>query len=222
MMIANCAIGILGGTFDPIHLGHLRLALQMQQKFRLNHVRIMPCYQNTDKPKPIASISQRIAMISQAIADEPSLKLDTIEIERRGISYTLDTLQILKLKFPDTPLAFILGMDTFLSLPNWRNWEDIFHYTHLLLANRPHYPLPAECLSSNILADRLEMNHEMIHCCPSGKIFLADIEPFAISSANIRYLIANGRDPRDSLPDPVYNFIQQCRIYQRSDHQSCA
>lgn len=210
----NRTIGILGGTFDPIHLGHLTLATQMQKEFNLDHIRIIPCYRNGDKPQPIASNHQRINMIKRAIAHQHLLQFDDIEIQRQRVSYTLETLQALKLKFPYQPLAFILGMDTFLSLPTWHKWEEIFTYAHLLLANRPNYHIPTPSLSQEILTAKLEPNHAMVHWYPNGKIFLANFSLGDISSAQIRQLLRYGCTPRHLLPDPVHNFIQQNKIYQ--------
>lgn len=208
------AIGILGGTFDPIHLGHLTLATQMQQAFKLAHIRIIPCYRNGDKPPPLASNQQRINMIKRAIAQQNLLQFDDIEIQRPGISYTLATLQALKLQFPCQPLALILGMDTFLSLPQWHKWKEIFTYAHLLLAHRPNYHIPTPSLSHTLLTTKLEPNHDMVHVYPNGKIFLANFSLGDISSAQIRQLCRDGGNPTHLLPDPVHNFIQQNKIYQ--------
>ena len=119
------AIGILGGTFDPIHFGHLRTAIELHQALDLAEVRLIPCYQPVHRKLPIASPEQRLEMAYCAIRDEPALAIDNCEIERQRPSYTIETLEILRQKFPQTPLCLIMGIDAFLGFPSWHRYEEI-------------------------------------------------------------------------------------------------
>ena len=119
------AIGILGGTFDPIHFGHLRTALELHQALDLKEVRLIPCYQPVHRKSPIATPEQRLAMVKRAIEFEPALQVDDCEIRRKGPSYTIDTLTFLHEQFPNTPLCLIMGIDAITKFPSWHRWEDL-------------------------------------------------------------------------------------------------
>jgi nicotinate-nucleotide adenylyltransferase len=149
------AIGILGGTFDPIHFGHLRTALELCDALNLAQVRLIPCYQPVHRKLPAASPQQRLAMVKEAIAGEPALQVDTCEIDRQGPSYTIDTLQILSKNFPNTPLCMIMGIDALLSFSSWHRWEEILTLSHLIVAHRPQYQLPHTGIIANLLKERL-------------------------------------------------------------------
>src|SRR5579864_366976 len=111
-------IGILGGTFDPIHFGHLRSALELHQALDLAEVRLIPCYQPVHRKSPIASPEQRLAMVRKAVENEPALQVDSCEIQRKGPSYMIDTLLTLHKKLPHTPLCLIMGIDALLNFPS--------------------------------------------------------------------------------------------------------
>jgi nicotinate-nucleotide adenylyltransferase len=210
-------IGILGGTFDPIHIGHLRLALEMQQRFKLEYIKIIPCRQNAHKLQPIASSRQRLHMIQTAIANESTLQVDDIEVTQPGISYTINTLITLRHKMPTSTLALILGMDNFINLPTWHNWLDILNYAHVLLVPRPNYQLAKTSPATDLITTHLASTIEEIHDSNSGKIFFAaDTPPLAISATNIRQQLANGKNPRYLLPEKVYNFIVKHKLYHPS------
>src|SRR5476651_2279340 len=136
------AIGILGGTFDPIHFGHLRMALELYQALDLAEVRLIPCYQPVHRKQPVATPEQRLAMVHKAIDREPALQVDACEIERQGPSYTIDTLITLHERLPNTPLCIFMGIDALLNFPSWHKWEAILQLAHLVVAHRPHYQLP--------------------------------------------------------------------------------
>ncbi|MCC2667156.1 MAG: nadD, partial [Gammaproteobacteria bacterium] len=125
-------IGILGGTFDPIHLGHLQIARSVAQAFHLAEVRLMPCYQPAHRILPIATPEQRLDMVRCAIQQEPLLKIEETEIQRQGVSYMADTLEILHQQLPQTPLCLILGLDAFLGFPTWHRYSKILELAHLI------------------------------------------------------------------------------------------
>jgi nicotinate-nucleotide adenylyltransferase len=209
------AIGILGGTFDPIHFGHLRTALELYQALELAEVRLIPCYQPVHRKSPVASPEHRLAMVHSAIADEPALTVDSCEIDRQGPSYTIDTLETLQQKFPNTPLCLIMGIDALLGFPSWHRWEEILKLAHLVIAHRPQYHLPQTGIVADLLKERLK-KAAAIHASLSGSIVLHPVTPLEISATDIRKQIAMRRNPRFLLPDSVYRYIEQHGVYSLS------
>ncbi len=209
-------IGILGGTFDPIHFGHLRTALELHQALELAEVRLIPCYQPVHRKLPVASPEHRLAMAQCAIAGESALKVDDCEIQRAVPSYTIDTLELLHKKLPTTPLCLIMGIDALLGFPSWHRWEDILKLAHLLIAHRPQYQLPQNGIVADLLKQRLKHSAAALQECLAGNIVLHPVTPLEISATDIRKQIAMGRNPRYLLPDSVYEYIQQHGVYSIS------
>lgn len=206
-------IGILGGTFDPIHFGHLRTALELQQALDFSEVRLIPCYQPVHRKRPIASPEQRLAMAQLAIESEPALTVDTCEIERKGPSYTIDTLTRLRENFPETPLCLIMGIDALLSFSSWHRWQDILQCAHLVVVHRPQYHLPQAGIIADLLKQRLQKNTHALHDSLAGYIVLHPVTPLEISATDIRKQIAMGKNPRYLLPNHVYQYIQDHGVY---------
>lgn len=210
------ALGILGGTFDPIHLGHLRLALELYETLDLVKVHITPCYQPVHRKLPVASPAQRLAMVERAVADESALYADAREIQRQGPSYTIDTLLELQHEMPNTPLCLLVGIDAFLGFPSWHRWEEILEHAHIIIAHRPQYQLPSTGIIADLITDRLQKEISYIHENIAGGILLRPITALEISASDIRKQIAMGRNPRYLLPDGVYNYIKQNGTYSIS------
>lgn len=210
------AIGILGGTFDPIHFGHLRTALELYEAHELAEVRLIPCYQPVHRKLPVASPEHRLAMVRTAIADEPALTVDDSEIERKGPSYTIDTLETLHQRLSNTPLCLIMGIDALLGFPSWHRWEDILKLAHLIVAHRPQYHLPKAGIVADLLKQRLKHHSSALHECLAGNIVLHPVTPLEISATDIRKQIAAGQNPRYLLPEAVYEYISQHGVYSIS------
>lgn len=210
------AIGVLGGTFDPIHFGHLRLALELHQAFDLDHIRIIPCSQPVHRKQPIASPDERLAMVRRAVIDEPALKIDDCEIRRKGPSYTIDTLLELRKKNPHTSFCILIGIDAFLGFTSWHRWQDILDHAHLIVAHRPNYHLPHTGVVAKLIRERLVEDATLLHKKPGGCIFLHPITSLEISATDIRKQIAMGKNPRYLLPDNVYEYVEKHGIYSVS------
>jgi len=210
------AIGILGGTFDPIHLGHLRLALELYEALDLAKVHLIPCHQPVHRKSPAASPDQRLAMVKCAVANEQALHADDREIRRQGPSYMVDTLISLREEFPDSPLCLLIGIDAFLGFPSWNRWKEILGLAHIVIAHRPQYHLPSTGIVSDLLKERLQHEISYIHENMAGGILLRPITALEISASDIRKLIAMGRNPRYLLPDEVFNYIKQHGTYSIS------
>lgn len=212
----NTAIGILGGTFDPIHYGHLRTALELYTALDLAEVRLIPCYQPVHRKLPVATPTQRLTMAQLAVASEPVLKVDDGEIKRQGPSYTIDTLEALRTELPKTPLCLIMGIDALLNFPSWNRWEAILELAHLVIAHRPQYHLPKTGIVADLLKKRLRQNTYALHENLSGCIIMHPVTALEISATDIRRQIALGRSPRFLLPDNVYHYIQEQGVYSIS------
>lgn len=216
MHTLNQPIGLLGGTFDPIHFGHLRTALELHSALKLAEVRLLPCYQPVHRKIPLASPSHRLAMVRKAVADEPALSVDDCEIQREGPSYTIDTLEILHEQLPHTPLCLIMGIDALLGFPSWHRWEDILKLAHLIVAHRPHYQLPSTGIVAALLKSRLKHHPTAVNECLAGNVLLHPVTTLDISATDIRKQFAMDRNPRYLLPDSVYHYIQQHGVYSIS------
>jgi len=216
MAATHQAIGILGGTFDPIHHGHLRLALELHESLALSNVHIIPCYRPVHRKMPVASPKQRLEMVKCAIQNESTLVADDREIRRKNPSYMIDTLLEMREEMPNTPLCLLLGIDAFLGFPSWHRWKDILQNAHLIIAHRPQYQLPDAGVIADILNERMRDNHAYIHEHQAGGIFLRPITQLEISASEIRKQFAMGRNPRYLLPDRVYDYIKQQGTYSIS------
>lgn len=213
MQPTHKAIGILGGTFDPIHFGHLRMALELYEALELANVHVIPTHQPLYRKKPIASPEERLAMVKCAIADEPELIADDREIRRRGPSYTIDTLLEMRAELGHIPLCLLIGIDAFLGFSSWHRSKEILDYAHLIVAHRPPYQLPSEGILSDLIKERQQHNIAYIHEHLSGGILLHPITALEISATDIRQQIAMNKNPRYLLPDNVYDYIKTHDTY---------
>lgn len=198
------AIGVFGGTFDPIHFGHLRAALEIYQAFQLSEVRFVPSFQPVHRKPPVANAHDRLAMVTLAVNEEPAFKVDHSEIERQGASYTIDTLEKLRKEYPSKPLALIMGKDALLGFTNWHRYEDILEIAYLIVAHRPEYQIPNEGIIADLLKKR------------QNTIILHPVTAFEISATYIRKQIMEGKNPRYLLPISVLKYIQQHGVYGSS------
>lgn len=208
------AIGLLGGTFDPIHLGHLRMALELYESLDLAKVHIIPTHKPMYRKQPVATPEQRMAMVECAVAGEPALTADSREIKRPGPTYTIDTLLEMRAEMPDTPLCLLMGIDAFLGFPSWHRWKEILDLAHIVVAHRPHYYLSRTGIVADLLSKHLQNEIAFIHENTAGGILLRPITALEISATDIRKQIAMGRNPRYLLPDSVYDYIKTNGVYQ--------
>jgi nicotinate-nucleotide adenylyltransferase len=213
MHVTHKAIGILGGTFDPIHFGHLRMSLELYEALDLAKVHIIPTYQPMYRKQPIASPQQRLAMIQTAIEGELALEADDREIRREGPTYTIDTLIEMRKEMPDVPLCLLVGIDAFLGFPSWHRFNEILDYAHIIVAHRPHYHLSHTGILSDLIKERRQHGNAYIHQHLSGGILLCPITALEISATAIRNQIAMEKNPRYLLPDKVYAYIKAYNIY---------
>ena len=217
-MKSPAVIGILGGTFNPLHLGHLRMAEELADAIGLEQVRFMPAAHPPHRAEPEVSSAHRVAMVQLGIAGNPRFVLDTRELERSGHSYTIDSLISLRTELGEqVSLCWLLGSDAFLGLSSWHRWQELLEYCHLIVAYRPgpaeiHADLSPELRS--LLGKRQTHDTARLHQKPAGHIYLQDITALDISATHIRATLEQGLSVRYLLPDNVLAYINQHKLYR--------
>jgi nicotinate-nucleotide adenylyltransferase len=211
------SIGILGGTFDPVHYGHLRLAEEALEPFALSHVRLIPAAIPPHRNSPHAASEHRIAMCHLAVESNEALVVDAREAQREGKSYTIDTLASLNCEMPDAQFHLLLGADAFLALDSWHRWRELFGLCHVIVAGRPGFSLARDAMSLQLRTEfdeRLVQTAHELQIRKSGKIAAFAMTPLDISASGIRDLIRQGRSPRYLLPDSVVSYIETHFLYR--------
>jgi nicotinate-nucleotide adenylyltransferase len=206
-------IGIFGGTFDPIHLGHLRTAFELWQALKLTEVRFVPAATTPGREQPLADGALRLRMVEAAISEEPAFVVDDREVRRAGVSYSVDTLTELRSEFPDRSLCLLLGMDAFLGLPNWHRWRELFDLAHIVVAHRPGWKAPTQGPLGEVMVDRGTGAIRDLHENLAGRILVHAGTQLEISSTDLRQTLVAGRDPRYLVPGSVRKIIWETRCY---------
>ncbi len=209
-------IGILGGTFDPIHYGHLRMAEELAGWLALEHVRFIPASQPPHRSQPRTGVGHRMEMARLAITGNSRFTLDAREAERKGASYTEETLTSLRQEMgPDLPLWLFMGADAFLGLNTWKRWQQLIALTNIAVAHRPGYRLAqADALADDLRA--VLQRHQVREALPNqaaGQIILRPVTQLDISATAIRNAIREGNSPRYLLPEPVLDYIHANHLY---------
>jgi len=208
-------IGILGGTFDPIHYGHLRSALEVKDIFGLDEVRLIPCANPPHREQPAVTAKQRLLMLELAIRNQPGLKIDTRELNRynqyQEPSYMVDTLKSLRQEFPAEHLLLFIGSDAFKNLTGWHQWQQLFDYAHLVVMTRPGFETQEldDFLKARLAKDSKELTQNR-----AGKLCFQQITQLDISATAIRNMIARKQNPGFLLPDAVIEYIKQHKLYE--------
>ena len=208
-------IGIFGGTFDPIHYGHLRSALEVKEIFELSEVRFIPSAQPPHRDQPAATALMRLDMLRLAIKKQPGLTIDTREINRTGPSYMVDTLKSLRGEFKDEPLLLFIGSDAFNNIKAWHQWQHLFAYSHIVVMTRPGFEIKNLDEFFNL---RLANEISELALNLAGKLYFQQVTQLDISATAIRKMIAEQKNPGFLLPDTVIAYIRLHKLYQR--HQS--
>ena len=212
-------VGIFGGTFDPIHYGHLRVAEEIVETVGLQKMYFVPAGMPRLRHSPVASPQHRVEIVRLAIQKNPDFVLDEREIYRDGVSYSIDTVREFKQEFgEEVRLCFILGADAFIKLPEWNNWKELFNLCHFIVSTRPGYTftLIKELLSKELreeCSQRWVSNTETLKKETSGLIFIASTTMLDISATSIRAHIAVGRNVRHLVPSVTVNYISKNKLY---------
>ena len=206
-------IGLFGGTFDPIHYGHLRTAFELWQLLRLQEVRFLPAGQPPHREQPLASAELRLRMVRAAVSGQPSFTVDDREMRRTGVSYSVDTLAELRAEYPQRSLCLLLGMDAFLGLPHWHRWRELLGLAHIVVAHRPGWKAPTMGPLGEVMVDHGTGAIRELHEHTAGRIYIHAVTQLEISSTELRQLIVSGRDPRYLVPDEVRQILRETRCY---------
>ena len=210
-------IGIFGGTFDPIHYGHLRTAFEMLQALRFEQVRFVPNGDPPHRGRFYADADLRLSMVSKAVAPEPGFVVDDCELRRQGPSYTYDTLVAKRAEFSDQPLGLIVGMDAFLGLTTWHRWDELLDLAHIVVAHRPGWRAPDIGPLGDIISEHGTHRTEDLHTASHGRVHIHAVTQLEISSTEIRELVSAGRDPRFLMPDVVRDVIVESGCYTNKE-----
>jgi nicotinate-nucleotide adenylyltransferase len=208
-------LGLFGGTFDPIHNGHLRTAFELLRALRLAEVRFLPTGNPPHRDHTTADAAQRLEMVRAAVADQPGFGVDDREVRRTGPSYSVDTLTELRREFPGRSICLLLGMDAFLGLPHWHRWKEIFDLAHVVVAHRPGWKAPTQGPLGEVMVDRGTGGIRDLHDSPAGRIFVHAVTQLEISSTELRQLVSAGGDPRYLVPDSVREVLRRMGCYAR-------
>ena len=218
-------IGILGGTFDPIHYGHLRLAQEALEQCNLAAVRFIPGGTPPHRSAPHASAQQRLDMTRLALQGNPAFMLDEREIYRTDPCYTVDTLTALRAELgAQQPLCLLMGSDAFLLLHTWHEWKRLFGLAHIVVMQRPGRNVGTQMAEANTelryrYHGHLQGSTAALHAAPAGAILVLDMPALEISATDIRERCAEGKSIRYLLPDAVADYIQSHHLYtQYADH----
>lgn len=210
------AIGFLGGSFDPIHNGHLLPAIEVAEQLQLQQLFLMPNHIAPHKSGSHCNAQQRAKMVQLAVQSQPTLAIDTRELNRHTPSYTIDTLKEIRAQYPQTPICFVMGMDSLINFDSWYQWQDILSYCHLVVCARPgwqgEFNSNVQALLDGQQTEQLSELHQLLN----GKIYFQKTQQYDISSTQIRAQLQQGLDAATLLPPAVSAYIKTERLYQRN------
>jgi nicotinate-nucleotide adenylyltransferase len=204
-------IGVFGGTFDPVHNGHLRTALEVKEIFALDEVRLIPCAQPAHRELPLTTAEMRLEMLTLAVQNQPGLVIDRRELDRVVFSYMIDTLNSLRNENTDCPLLLFIGTDAFKGLKAWHQWQRLFEFAHIVVITRPGYERQK---LDYFFSSRLTKNIKSLKQKDSGYLFFRPVTQLAISATIIRNIIKTGLNPGYLLPDNVIDYIKRNKLYK--------
>ncbi len=202
-------IGLFGGTFNPVHNGHLQLAQQLLDAYSFQKIDFLPCHLPVHRDLPQVSAEYRKHMVELAIQPYEHFQLNTRELDRGGDSYTFDTLSEIKSNHPDEVLCWLMGLDSFNGFSSWKNPSGILQLANLIVCSRPGVEINQQQWSSHFLEEG-----DSLHLHPAGKIDFFQMSPNPCSSTEIRQQLKNAESVTGCLPQPVLNFILQNHFYE--------
>lgn len=211
--VVNKPLALFGGTFDPVHYGHLRCAEEARQKLGLEQLYLLPsgCPPHRDAPR--ASARQRLEMLHLALPEFPQLEIDDREIQRSGPSYMVDTLKELRSEFPRRPLLLLIGQDAANHLHGWFDWQTLFELTHIVIMTRPGARAEYRRDLEKQIQRRLLEDKEELFRSKAGGVLNLKVASIDISATTIQSIIRLGRSPNSMLPGAVMDYINENRLY---------
>ena len=208
-------IAVFGGTFDPVHYGHLRPLLEVQQTLGLDEVRLIPSFIPPHRAVPSASAEQRLAMLELAVADTPGFVIDQRELQRGGPSYTVDTLQSLRDELgSEKSICLIMGLDAFVALDSWHQWQRLTELAHIVVTQRPGMLLPKVGVVAELVEQAQALDVEELQQQSAGRVYFQSVTQLDISATAIREQLTHGQDVRFLMPDDVRHYIETHGLYK--------
>lgn len=209
-------IGIYGGTFDPVHFGHLRPALDVLQTLKLEHILFIPCGTPPHRNKPVASASQRAEMLQMAIHDVDGFVFDDRELRRKGKSYMVDTIAELKAEYPGNQFCLIVGLDAFIEFTSWKQWQRIVGEVALVVTHRPGVEIDMQSWQADLIhyvSENQVDKAEKLTGSTGSAVYFCPVTQLDISSTQIRALANSERDVHFLLPNNVVDYIEANQVY---------
>ena len=211
-------IAVLGGTFDPVHHGHLESARAIRDVLSVDEVRLIPSFQPPHRNPPESSAEHRLAMLRAAMIDLPNIVVDDREIRREGVSFTVDTLTSLRREVGlGVPIYFIMGVDAFCTLDEWYEWQEITELAHIVVLQRPGHEMQLSKDMAKWIKGRESANVEELQDNPSRRVCFLELEQISVSSTEIRRAFHCGEVPEAKLPRAVSSYIKSHDLYQREN-----
>jgi len=207
-------IGILGGTFDPIHNGHLSIAKQLYEALSFSKIDFIPCYDPPHRDIPEANALHRLAMAKLAIQPYPFFSVNTIEIDRKMKSYTINTLRDYRKKDPTSSLCFIIGADAFSQFDTWHGYEEILQLTHVIVVTRLEGVRPYSTLINKLIESHKTEDCKLLHSQPFGHLYFQSTAPTSVSATKIRAALHAKQKNIAGLSPAVENYIYQHNLYK--------
>ena len=218
-MSSNYSIGLFGGTFDPIHYGHLRAAYEILYALNLNEIRFIPCGNPYHRDHAHTDAELRLQMVNVAIKEQKDFLIDDREVRQKKLSYSIDTLISLREDYIDSPLCLIIGMDVFLSLHKWHRWKEILNFAHIIIAHRPGWSLPNFGTLGDLIKNKRTNNIKDLHVTTHGSIYIQSITQIEISSTEIRNSITKGLNLNFLVPESVIDIIKKFNLYTSESNE---
>lgn len=209
-------IGLFGGTFDPVHIGHLRTALELKIALNLAEMRLVPSAHPPHRAEPQTSAEHRLAMLEKGINGEPGLTVDDRELHRAGPSYTIDTLVEIRAEIgPEIPLCLCIGMDSLVTMNQWHRWREFTEFAHIVVAARPGWHLPKEGEILDFVRSHRAHKVEELRQSAAGRLLIAEMTLLPISATGIRQALGRGESIRYLVPDGVIEYINKHKLYNK-------
>jgi nicotinate-nucleotide adenylyltransferase len=211
-------LALFGGTFDPVHWGHLRVAQDAAAALQLPEVRFVPSQLPVHRDQPGASAADRLAMLQLAVRDMPGLVVDDCELRRTSASYTITTLEAFRERFPARPLIWLIGVDAFLKIQSWHRSSELFDFAHFVVLNRPGFAMAHvfSAAMSDVWQGRVAQDAAALSNARAGRIFLHTVAPQVASATEIRNMIRRAAPDnalQALLPSAVLSYIRAHRLY---------
>jgi nicotinate-nucleotide adenylyltransferase len=212
-------LGIFGGTFDPVHIGHLRTAFELRVRLGLDRVYFVPAAIPPHRPEPAAPAAVRVAILEAVLASDAYAVVDQRELLRDGPSYTIETAIEFRAQFPESALCLLLGMDAFLGLPAWRDWERLLTLVNIVVARRPGASLPSAGRLASLL-DARRVDPRTASWAAAGQIVVQNVTQLEVSATDLRASIRDGIEPRYLVPESAWHIIDTSGCYARTDESA--